>query len=295
MRFFSKALLLCSIILTLSCSSSDDESPNVASDPEFSVDIAGDIYQAEVKEAFLFNDTLTIQASDANGENMIVLSVKNPSETTFTTASNNGNDIPDMTLKTIPSALTVMTDANDPNAGSLSISELDLTNNLVSGSFDFTGTSPFFLATTELSNGVFNDIPITNSKPDNYAGGSLSFNLDGEEFVPSSLFVNWVSLVGDDVHLIFRKPGSATFIIQFKANINEGIATNFNIQANVGTAQIGPTGPNGTASLTILENDIENNHIVGTFEAVLDDDFTAGDNPQDFVITNGEFDVTYRN
>ena len=291
-------ILIVSFIISTSCS--DDDNTNVTLDPEFSVEINGNAFNAEFKEAFLSNGVLSIQASDNNGNNTFLINVKNPSETTYTTGNTDFSLIPEMSFQPSPSQLTAMANPNESSAGSVSITNFDTTNNSVSGTFNFSGTSPFFPATNEYTNGVFTDIPVSNTEPEIQANGSLDFDLDGENFVPSNLFVNRLVLseVGNDaIHLIIKKPGSPTFILQFPTNtptgeFTPGPLTNYNIQANLDSpTQIGPTN---NATLTILENDMDSNHITGTFEAVLDNDFTAGNDPSEFTITNGQFDIFYR-
>lgn len=299
MRYFRlfSFFVLFSLVL-ISCSE-DDNTNNVTSESEFSVEINGNAFDAEFKEAFLSDGVLYIQASDNNGNNKFVLRVNNPAETTYTTGNTDINLIPQMSFQPSSDQLSRMANPTEVDAGSISITEFNTTSNLVSGNFSFSGTSPFFLATNEYTNGVFTNIPVSENEPDNFARGSLSFVLDGENFTPSNLFVNRHVLteVGNDaMHLIVNKPNYPTFILQFPTNTPTGEFTfspfsNYKIQANLES----PTqiGPSNNATITILENDSDNNHIKGTFDAVLDNDFTAGNDPTEFTITEGQFDIYY--
>ncbi len=261
--------------------------------------LIGNAFDAEFKEAFLSDGVLYIQASDNNGNNKFVLRVNNPSETTYATGNTDINLITQMSFQPSSDQLSRMANSTEVNAGSISITEFDTTNNVVSGTFNFSGVSPFFSSTHEYTNGVFTNIPVSENEPDNFAHGTINFILDGENFTPSNLFVNRVVLadVGNDaIHLIIKNPNSPTFILKFPTNTPTGEftfspLTNYSIQANLeSSSQIGPSN---SASITILENDLNNNHITGTFNAILDTDFTAGNDPSEFIITEGQFDIYY--
>ena len=278
----------------------DDDSSNATLEPEFSVEINGNPFNAEFKKAFLNNGVLSIQASNNDGDKTFLINLKNPSETTYTTGNSNENLIPKMSFQASSNSLPAMANPTQTNAGSVTITEFDTTNNAVSGNFNFSGTSPFYPNTNEYTNGVFTDIPVFNTEPEIKSSGSLTFDLNGENFIPSNFFVNRISFlpdVNDDIHLIVQKSPFETFILQFPTDTPTGeftpfSLTNYNIQATLEKPiQIGPSSNNG--KLTILENDMDNNHITGTFEIVLDNDF-AGSSSAEFTITNGQFDIFYR-
>ncbi|RRO23188.1 DUF6252 family protein [Flavobacteriaceae bacterium 14752] len=297
MHHFRFLTILFSLLL-ISCSN-DDSTTELTLEPEFSVEINDNAFDAEFKEAFLSDGVLYIQASDSDGSNKFVLKVNNPAETTYTTGNTDINLIPQMSFQPSSDQLSRMANPTEVNAGSISIAEFDTTNDLVSGSFSFEGSSPFFLNTHEFTSGVFTDIPISESEPENIGRGTLSFEIDDEDFTPSNLFINRLVLpeVGNDgIDLIIEKPNYPTFILQFPTNTPTGEftlvpLTNYTIQANLDTTTF--IGSSNNATLTIIENDTENNHIVGSFDAVLDNEFTAGNNSTEFTITNGQFDIYY--
>ena len=279
----------------------DDDSSNVTLEPEFSVEINGNTFNAEFKKAFLNNGVLSIQASNNDSDKTFLINLKNPSETTYTTGNSNENLIPKMSFQDSSNSLPAIANPTQTNAGSITVTEFDTTNNSVSGNFNFSGTSPFHLNTNEYTNGVFTDIPVFNTEPEIKSGGSLTFDINGENYTPSNFFVNRISFLpdvdNDAIHLIVPKSPFETFILQFPTDTPTGeftpfSLTNYNIQATLEKPiQIGPSSNNG--KLTILENDMDNNHITGTFEIVLDDDF-AGSSSAEFTITNGQFDIFYR-
>jgi len=296
-----KIISICLTFSTILFSCSDDDSTTEpTSEPQFSVEIDGNAFNAESIEAFTSDEgSLYIRASDIDGNNKFLLKVNNPAEIEYVTGNADINLIPQMSFQPSSDQLSTMANPTEVNAGSINITEFDITDNLVSGTFSFTGSSPFFLATTEYTNGVFSDLPIAESELDNFAHGSLNFNLDGENFAPSNLFVNRLVLaeVGNDaIHLIIKKPNSPTFLLQFPTNTPTGefmlsSLTNYTIQANLDATTF--IGPSNNATLTIIENDTENNHIVGSFDAVLDNQFSAGNNSTEFTITDGQFDIYY--
>ena len=298
MKNFRAISILLFLISAISCSN-EDENTEPLLNSEFSVDINGNTFNAEFKEAFLSDGALYIRATDSNGNNKFVLKVDNPSETEYTTGNSDISLIPQMSFNPSLSQFTVMANPTEMNAGEIIITDYDTSNDVVSGTFSFDGSSPFFLNTEEFTNGVFTNIPITENEPDDFARGTLSFELGDEAFMPSNLFINRRILTEvnkDDIHLIINKPGFPTFIMQFPTNTPTGEftlnpLTNYNFQANLDTTTF--IGPSNNATLTIIENDTENNHIVGNFEAVLDNQFSVGTDPNEFTISNGQFDIYY--
>jgi len=298
MKNFRAISILLFLISAISCSN-EDENTEPLLNSEFSVDINGNTFNAEFKEAFLSDGALYIRATDSNGNNKFVFKVNNPSETEYTTGNSDISLIPQMSFNPSLSQFTVMANPTEMNAGEIIITDYDTSNDVVSGTFSFDGSSPFFLNTEEFTNGVFTNVPISENEPDDFARGTLSFELGDEAFMPSNLFINRRILTEvnkDDIHLIINKPGFPTFIMQFPTNTPTGEftlnpLTNYNFQANLDSTTF--IGPSNNATLTIIENDTENNHIVGNFEAVLDNQFSVGTDPGEFTISNGQFDIYY--
>ncbi|MBQ0739620.1 hypothetical protein J9332_35530 [Aquimarina celericrescens] len=176
-----------------------------------------------------------------------------------------------------------------PIEGTINISSIDYTNNLVSGTFS--GTLVEIISQEELvmTNGVFTNIPFENQAPVDNASALV----DGEEFVANTFAEG--SLVGsDEVSLNFISDLDNSIVLNIPQNpevgtysISENPPYSASYIADVDTAnEVVYDAQADSGEITITS--FENNTVVGTFSFV-----GEADNGDTINITQGEFSYQF--
>lgn len=163
------------------------ESPTTPADPSaglFTANFNGATWTATNIEAYVYNNTITIIAKKANGENFIIGVVEGSIAGVYPA---NKNEIGYTPAGTDMGYWSV--NDNDPAeaTGSITVSNINTSKKTISGTFNFKGywedttKAPIFF-----TNGVFKDIPFTNANPATGGGTTGGGTTGGGTTTPGS-------------------------------------------------------------------------------------------------------------
>lgn len=263
--------------------------PPPPSDQVFTCNFDGQTFNGNDIEAYYNNNSLYIFAKKTATNDRFIIYISNVA----TAVNYNPNTLDNVLLIYQPAnteyAYSGFNFNNETQVtGNILVSELDLVNNKVSGTFNFTGhwtdwnnpTSKIF------SNGIFEDINLILGPPP--SDDVFEFELNGEEYGDSNIYTS-------DIFI-----GSNGYYSIVGVKTDKRVGINIKTTLGVGTYPITSTGDaqgfyiNTTPSftlnassgtLTIIEK--TTNRIKGTFSFVAS--AQGGNGP--FDITNGTFDV----
>ena len=252
-------------------------------DPEslFEVELDGELYTGTT-QANINEDGLAIAAS--SGEQVFALQVFDPAVGSFDL----GSEDEALILYDLDNS-NEESEVYIPIEGTINISSIDYTNNLVSGTFS--GTLVEIISQEELvmTNGVFTNIPFENQAPVDNASALV----DGEEFVANT-FAEGSLVGGDEVSLNFISDLDNSIVLNIPQNpeigtysISENPPYSASYIANVDTAdEVVYDAQADSGEITITS--FENNTVVGTFSFV-----GEADNGDTITITQGEFSYQF--
>lgn len=179
-------------ILVVACSSDDDSNNNTgASDGEFVAKIDGSEFRVSTQvAATLYNGIFNIAAIKASTGETITITVSNAEEGTFNLGPNSN---------TLSAAIYMINgedaygSAGEGGSGTIKITNIDLDNKTVSGTFNFTAIRQTFgdngeiiTEIVEVNNGAFNNIDLSSSIPGN-SNSTLSAKIDGNDLNAGSV------------------------------------------------------------------------------------------------------------
>lgn len=260
----------------------------------------------ENTNAFLFNDVLTIIGTDAVSGEELILTAGNVINTGVIDLSGNNSMSNGSYMANEEEAFNSTADGG---GGSMEITILNIENQLISGSFEFTGTRPDPINMDEEGNsinesqfvasGSFNALDLQFSIPNN-PDNVFSASIDGQPFIPTAVQaralvtggVTTISIVALDIEseqsislsIPLEAMGNETFDI-FPALGNttgQYIADVFADPSTIFSA---------AGSVNVTENTIETRSMSGNFQFTATD-FT-GTNEDTFEISEGSFAIFY--
>lgn len=172
--------------------SSSEAPAEAAANGLFKVDFKGSTWIAAKIEASIFNNTITILAEKANGESFVIGVVEGAIAGVYPA---NINEIGYFPAGSMDGYYSLNNDNLSENTGSISVSNINTSKKTISGTFNFKGYWGDNTKTPIVfTNGVFKDIPYTNTDPS--AGGgntggtgtdTFSAKVDGTEFVENAI------------------------------------------------------------------------------------------------------------
>jgi hypothetical protein len=270
----------------------DNNGSNNEDETVFKVDFSGSTWVADEAEAVKYTNSFQIGGIKNSTGQTFAFSLNGSTPGTYDSTSNLIIYEPNSNNPTGDFYWALNTTNPSISAGTVTITNIDIVNNKVSGVFAFTGhwSDPTVtnISPIQFTNGVFNNIPFTvETNPTN---DTFYAKVDGTEFVEDQIDVSVVSASG------FPQSYS---IVGAKAN---GETIGFRIATYLGVGTYNFTGPFGqdlsgtcvinnllyttnTGSLTITEKTAT--RIKGTFNYVASN-FTTS---QTKSITQGSFDV----
>ena len=283
---------------------------NTPTPGEFKVDFNGATYVATTVQAIYNADYLAITAIKPDGS-IFQITIPEPEVgVTYTWPAEPSIDFGDnIALAYVPAgggnAYVGLSDdygefADYPeytDTAEVTITVIDTQNEVVSGTFKFTGarfedpTNPenFNIETLAFTNGSFTNIPYS-ADVESPSDNSFFAKLDGNDFIPTNIMgytaMNKISIVG-------RRGTVENIGITVPDDITPGTYSLNIFGDNVGI-YILDSSPSGTfgadsGSVTISAHDVANGQITGTFH------FTASmfGNTNTHTITEGSFDIGY--
>ena len=173
------------------------------------------------------------------------------------------------------------------NTGSVTITSINTTNQTVSGIFSYKGywsdSSVTNILPIIFTNGIFNNLPYVTQTA---STDSFFANVNGVNFVDNNIIVTTVSNV---IQIKATNTASQNIIVGIRDDVTPG---SYPITGNVGTDVVQASYKFGTVALqahtgsvTIISKTAT--RIIGTFS------FTSSDGPNQYQITQGQFDVDY--
>ncbi|MEM0543470.1 DUF6252 family protein [Flavobacterium sp. j3] len=252
----------------------------------FKADFSGSTWTATSVEALVSGNFIAISGLKANGEGFDFLVQANaigtyPANTNLLTFTPSGSEFGYWS-----------TNFNNPeeNTGSITITNINTTNNTISGTFNFKGywsdTSVTSILPVQFTNGVFQNIPFITQ---DQTGDSFFAKVGGTEFVDVDILTTTIS-VGSQEFISIGAQNAAlnSMTISVKSSLGTGTyaitgnATTDGVQAIYDFNDVNYTA--ATGSITIISKTAT--RIRGNFNFV-----TSGATP--FTITEGAFDVEY--
>jgi len=270
---------------------------------QFSANIDGLPFSASGQNtgAFFTLNTFNVSGINPSTGEMIVITVQNvngPGTFDLTISGNGaiagGAYVPETGSNAFVSDIS----------GTLTITELDLVNNITSGTFEFVGTEALTGATVDITEGVFSNLNVQTE-----AGGdptsTLNVDVDGIPMSPDSV-----------VGIESTTAGVTTIAIVANNNAtNQNLSLTFPVDIVPGTYEFDffPTSPDAiigsynpdlsvmdmpltvsanAGSLIITNNDPVAGLVEGTFEFT-GEPFPGTGMTETFELTNGEFSVSY--
>lgn len=258
-----------------------------AAEGELIATVDGREFKATTQDAMFYEGDLYLTATDLSTGDMISISVASPEESTFDLGSNR--------ISITSASYTTMEKSSyfsiHPDAGGeITISELDMDNKTVSGTFNFKGIKLRMDASydevIEITSGAFNKISfyvpeeLTNSGTAKIDGNPLTFDT--------------VYFFGD----------SSDFSVSMHASSNNGLlmfqitditAGTYDLSGGTWSASYIIAGDeyySSTGTLTIINHDTEMGLLEGSFE--LDVQNSSPDNGVNtYKFTEGEFSIYY--
>lgn len=252
----------------------------------FKADFSGATWTATTVQAVISGNFITISGVKANGEGFGFL-VEASATGTYPANTN--------LLAYTPSGSEYgywSTNFNNPseNTGSITISNINTTNNTLSGTFNFKGywsdTTVNSILPVQFTNGVFQNIPfITQAQ----TGDSFFAKIGGTEFVDVDILSTTISIGSQEFISIGAQNAALNSItVSVKSSLGTGTypitgnATTDGVQA---IYDFNDTNYNAVSgSITVTSKTAT--RIKGTFNFV-----TSGATP--FTVTEGAFDVEY--
>lgn len=259
-----------------------------AAQGELIATVDGREFKATTQDAMFYEGDLYITAMDLSTGEMISITVASPEESTFDLGSNR--------ISITSASYTTMEKSSyfsiHPDAGGkITISELDMDNKTVSGTFNFKGIKLRMDASydevIEITSGAFNKIPfyipeeLTNSGTAKINGNPLTFDTVYAYEAFSNFKVNMHASSNDGL-LLFEIPMDIT------AGTYDLTGGTWSASYSIGGDEYYPS----SGTLNITNHDTEIGLLEGSFECMVENSSPSnGINSYNF--TEGEFSIYY--
>jgi len=295
------------VIINIQCSDDDPNDIGNADLGEIRARINQNVFSAngENANAFLFNNVLTIIGTNNINDEQIVLTAGNVIDIGILDLSGNN---PMTNGSYMISGEPAFDSTADGGGGSIDITILDMENQFISGSFEFTGTRPDGgmdeegNATNEsqfIASGSFNGLDLQFSIPNN-PENTFSAMIDGQSFIPTAVQARAVTTGGvttiSIVALDTENEQSMSLSIPVETIDNQTFDT-FPALGNITGQYVAdvfidsPTIFSAEGAINITQNNTELRSMSGTFQ------FTGADfvgiSQNTFEITEGSFSIFY--
>ncbi len=286
---------------------------NNAEEGQFIATIAGESFVADSISATLsLNDELVITGRKVGTGQSITLGVVNTTTGVFNLATAAGNPNAGIYDDGTPTGLPYTTTFAFGGSGSIKITQLNITNRTITGTFNFVGTRfqvdsngvPILdsngnpvIETIQITSGGFNQIPYElengGNPPDEFFA-----KVDGVDFVPDTLELIQTSVGNEPMFRIMAKKTNNEMIrIDIPRFIGEGTFAMQNISDGtrlIGIYNDGVGGENLTSNpgtITFTEFNLATGVMTGTFAFTGTD--PLGTNPTTVQITQGSFSFLF--
>ncbi len=281
-------LMLFGAMLVFSTSCKKDETTTEEDNPptsQMTAKIDGETWTATTTIAQIGNGILNITGLAANGETLTITLIGTEAKTyTLDQLGTEG------VAAYIPSGATNSYTTNgNPNAGgTVIITKINLTDSIVSGTFQFVAVETMNIDEKDITEGSFSNIKIV--KPQSPTDSELKVDIDGTTW--EAPVVMGLSASGKIILTGSNTTSGKSVMITMPDNAGPGTYDisffgNYSGQYNASSTQF-YTSESG--SITITEHDDVSKTVKGTFEFLATDSF--GGLP-DVSLTNGSFDVSY--
>lgn len=257
----------------------------------FAVDFGGQTWVATSTEAIMYSSAIHIGGLKASNGQTFAFALNGNTVGTYDSASNliaydpNNNSNGYVYWAVNPTSPSV-------SSGSVKITNIDIVNKTISGTFSFTGywsdSAVSNVTPISFTNGVFTNIPYTTGT--NASTDSFYAKVDGSEFVEDQIDVTEVLASGypDSYSIVGAKADGQNIGLRFSKTLGVG-SYNFSGPFNQDLASTCVFSnllyTSDTGTLTILEK--TSTRIKGTFSLVVNNFSTS----QNKSITQGAFDV----
>jgi hypothetical protein len=275
----------------------DDNDDNDDSSTLFRATIDGDLYEPANSSATIVNGITNVTGIDTNGETITITIVSDQVGTYSLDFDGSSTISTGLAYKENSDATESYLSGNtiDNSTGSIEITSIDTTNNLISGTFYATARNGSGASVT-ITSGEFTNIPFETELPNNNENEFFA-KVNGDEFVEDSIEATKATLAGNtNITLTATKNSFETIGITIPFSNSDAGTYNFSSipSQNVYVAQYNVSQTEfyvaSSGSITITSHDTATKKITGTFY------FTAqpqvGSTPT-FEITEGSFNVTY--
>lgn len=297
------------------------ENPNDAGIGQFVAKIAGEEFVADSVSAILSEDGIISITGSKSGGKQIVLTAENAMEGTFDLTATENSENSGIYTDGSSNMMPYISMGGIGGNGQMTIHQLDIENNTVSGTFSFKGvrfqigedgmplmdgSGNFLMEDIQITNGAFNSIPVQNDSSGGGGGGTgtgdpeneFFAKVDGVDFIPTSIRVR-DSIIAD-VHMLKVTAVSdlgARITLDIPRSLGEGT---FDMEAlSDGTKLIGiykeRSGSDNLTSNPGSINITEFNLVEGVLKANFN--FTAKDplgiDPTIVEITEGSFTIYF--
>jgi hypothetical protein len=293
-KFLSAIFLILSVFTFTSCENEpidpaidlDDFGGNNNGPAVFQADFSGATWNATSMQAIISGNFITIGGVKANGEGFGFLVEANGTGT----YPANTNLLAYTPADSEYGYWSTNFDNPNENTGSITITNINTTNNTISGTFNFKGywsdTTVTSILPVQFTNGVFQNIPyITQDQ----TGDTFFAKVNGTEFVDVDLLAVTIDINGQEfISIGAQNANLDAMTVSVRSSLGTGT---YNITGNTATDQVqaiydfDDTNYNAVSgSVTITSKSAT--RIKGTFSFV-----TNGASP--FTVTEGAFDVEY--
>ncbi len=261
----------------------DGDGTGVGEDPLFEVELDGELFEgSEITDAVLNEDGLLISATQGN--KLVGFQIYDPAVGVYDINADAEEGLVQYDADITDDESTVYISAS----GTLEITELDMANRIVSGTFSGTLQDLFMEEVDiEMTNGVFENISFSTDGPTN-TGSAI---IDGEDFnanVFPVVFVNGqiqVSLDNDlneDIVIYFPEDIATGTYSVGDGSLVEDYSAAYNVEEGGTTTEYHSVPDSGEIVVESFQNDI----VSGTFSFTVEND-----NGDTITITDGEFTV----
>ncbi|RNC87144.1 MAG: hypothetical protein ED556_06900 [Winogradskyella sp.] len=284
----------------------DPNNPDNPIDPtagDFRVDFDGATYVADTKSATIVGGLININGLRGSQGEIITITLQGDTEGTYELGVplNSGvevNSAAYVEANNTGQGVWVALADDNTSQGQVIVSEIDMTNNTISGTFNFTGnnatTTPVQIK--EFTNGVFTDLQFTTELSPGGNGENAFFAvIDGDDYQPDMISGVLIDIAGtSQLSIVGTKNNLESIGLTFPGDITPGDYTFSSFgsipigQYNIGTSSSFPSETGSPFSIEL--HDTVNKRIKGTFEFIGNEFPSTGNS---VTITEGSFDVYY--
>lgn len=288
-RIYYFLFLLSFLFISNSCEENGIFFPESDNNAVFEAKINGALFSTSEVGFVNDNNTIVITAIDRTTSEIFTLNVEDFAIRTYSLEGI--NNFVNYIQNDQNSANIWSTYGETSSKGTITFTEIDFVNNMVSGTFNFIGTNITTGSKSAFTDGIFTNVPVSDTQ---IAQDSFTAKVDGIVFEQISLFANEIIVSG-------------TNLISISANKSLTETINFNLNANITPGEydfgsfITQTYPTGQYTLDsnsyqadgkiiITSHDTSAKIISGTFNFDATDPLTSAPVHS---ITEGAFSISY--